>query len=294
MVKADFNGDKGVFERPGYSRVKVIGICSVTVDTVDCWDYEGKAAPTITDRVKARLISQNNDVMFRFQKKNRLLVLQRQVDSGQPIMFTQWKSDTGDYLNSMGSDNVNNATYVEMVRYFNELDESTAAIFAEYRVPAGSGTLSMDPKVVDKVGDLRLTYMQWSKVSVTSEARWMGGGTTYPFKIDYALEGRADESFFGLEVKGKDRKPIAWVSSKGLPVSEAVVQKEAKRRGIAIPQMYDPRAVGFPYQRFQAYASLSGSTVATVWTNVEPTYLGEIKLSVGKTERARIGGIPMK
>lgn len=295
IVKADSEAQDAVFEKPGYARLRILGVCELSTDSVRCWNSQGVDSEELADRMKARLLSQSSEIQLKFRMKNRVLVVQRQSDNNEPITFSQWRTPEGEYVNSMGSDSSFRGSTVEFLRYVTDPKETTASLIGEYRTKLGSGSLSLDPAVSTKVGTSSATFMAATKVESNGGqmSPWGYPARTGSFRLDYRLtEGR--ERSFSVEVFDKNKQRVMWVDQKGSPVADAVVQKEAIRQKIQLTAYYDFRLANFPYQRVQSLSSQSGDEQIGVFTNVDPKYIGSLLLNVFGSERVKFSGIPLK
>lgn len=139
-----------VYESKSYGKIEFMGACSLTTETVSCWDADGAASPDLSERVKAYYIVQPEaDIHLKFGRKNRMLVFKapvRNYNSGETLSST--KTANGNYLNWAGQLGMNSLTAdPQLIWYPVDVDPSEKTTSILFEMNSHLGTTAIPAKV---------------------------------------------------------------------------------------------------------------------------------------------------
>ena len=144
-----------------FGSMQSLGACSVTPDTVSCWDASGLADPNLTEKIKAYyIVDANAEIRHRFGRKNRILVFQRPPNGyGGPASMSMVRTATGGYLNSAGQIGANGRVgepYIEWYSVDSDPSATTASIQFDINLNLGTGVVPLKEGADGKIGPINV------------------------------------------------------------------------------------------------------------------------------------------
>ena len=275
------------YTAPDFGTIESLGACSITPDTVTCWDASGAADPSLTEKVKAYyIVDSNAEVRYRFGRKNRLLVFKRPSNFRSGSYMSAFHSGNGGYLNNGGQIGANgrgNEPYIEWYNFDADPSEATATIEADINIGLGSGTVPLKEGAEGKVGPLTIHVnsirpaadrTSWNDVR-SKQKSWAVSVTVsgYQGPTMPSLGGRV------LDANGIS---ILRVNANGIPLPES------SNRGVV--SGYQPPA-GFD-AALQGGMGNSGSTVSLA-LSVNPSKASALSLTATGIRKVKITDIPL-
>jgi|GEM_PF-3368735 len=283
--------------------VEGLGVCAIGESEVSCWDMDGRRSPSLTEQIRAGLLGRgNNDMSFRFGKKNRYLVVRR--SASQPSASYQVN---GQYSNNFSFDYSSNGPVVELLRLSADSADTEATVTAMIHGLEPGRTIDLPLRVGERV------QFEGSEFEVgPSEEIKVGPAPAQPnvpprwgkqWRI-YLGQGEANRyGNFNLVPVGADNKPIIYVDKKGDPVSaveflRAMPKPDAARNSAVNFGRWYPGMPVDPNAKYQEVRLLMNSEqtvrgATTVVSNVNPRYIRALRFSATPTRRVAITGFPL-
>jgi hypothetical protein len=278
--------------------VEGLGVCSITPDTVDCWNMDGVHDPGLTDRIRGFYTGgYNNEVSLKFGKKNRFLVVQTHPNQGLQLM-----SRAGGYLNMAGNQGSMDGNF-EWVRVEPEPTETSASIIAilsnlpgdpPVDVPFVKGQKQMVGNVELEIG----AYQPWTGNSYPNFV-YNGAydGPQQQTQKQWAIAvGSSDAMQFSASFTALDRRgrTINFVDKNGKIITGLQYLEEQQKH----PRPgFGPGIYPGPYpMNGTANVQFMGGNIGGAFslvTNIEPSQIGSLRVTTNRQLRVLIKGFPM-
>ena len=215
------------YHRDDFGSIDAQGACTVTADTVSCWNMDGKSDPDLTEKVKAYyLIQPNTDLHFKFGRKNRLVAFKRPAQGYMSNGYlTNAATLSGSYINFAGQIGANGNTrepYLEWYAMDADPADATTSIVFNINLPLGSGQVPLKAGAEGQVGTMKVhingiksapeqTY--WNGTSNQKQKQWA---------VSVTITGSPSSSVPSLlgRVLGSKGTNISRVDANGIPLPE--------------------------------------------------------------------------
>lgn len=134
--------------------VELQGACSVTPDTVSCWDVKGKPDADLAEKVKAYyIVNPNTELRYRFGFKNRVVVFKT---SGIGNGGLSLRLDDPNFMQpgQIPSNPMNNEPTLQWFGIARDPADTTASVSFDLGLTFGGGTVPLKVGATGKVGNM--------------------------------------------------------------------------------------------------------------------------------------------
>jgi len=291
----DLKAVGGVFDQPGYPRLKVLGVCDLLGTEAACWGLDGKPVPEVTTRVQGALDrnSSSMGLYVRPGRKNRWVVVERTREDGTRS-FSGWESDDGGGSTTLST---SSGESLELARLTTSASGRSASLRARIGITESAGSFAPSTtkpfevlgrraeivKVVSSTSD-KVPNLNWGYRSFPAQTRpipiW-----TYTIALSDGL-GRQASMFLPLDAKDQT---IRFVDLKGVPVAEhKALEASGNMRQMGFPS---PDPSRFPQAFLQV--SYAGSNTMQIVTNIRPGAVAKVAMQSYSQQVVDFGMIPM-
>ena len=307
---AQFETVQKRYELAGGASVEVVGVCHLTDDSVECWDYDGAHDERLTEMVENSLMngrrrislgSRSRNLEFKYGKKNRYVVFRHvygsqdnrlivdtdrmnalngeSIDMDMGFLVEHEITKVMIYYNVFGQyfDREATETFVQLTAV-TELDAEIGISFKEgeqFSLNGGDFVLE-EPKSAQVQSSKQLPLV-WT-ASVKSIVETQG----YYYVRGYAVDKNGDR--------------IRYIDQKGRPISarehEALIAELKAISDDIRGSIASSTVVGILGDGFRARPP-GESRNRSLRTGVDPKYIKEIRFTGYWSRRIRIVGIPL-
>jgi len=294
----------------GNLSVQALGACSYTVDSISCWDLEGKPNPSLSQRLESHYLGSNgNDLQLKFRRKNRFVIVQLTGMNGNSVSL---QNDQGNYSGSGQIYDYQGQTSLQWLILATEPSKATATIQAtvynssqakyldvafqkgEKAVFQGSNIEIGSAKPLPKVkahndGPNNQVFDGQRGYGYMGDGRGQGSWWTVSVGADTVAGGQ----MLGIsQPMDKSGKPILYVDKDGKIVTPVMyLESLPKDPNGQVPYNVNPSSKYFP-ARFQPSNSNVPST-QTVMTNIDPSQIAKVRFSYNPPVIVRFSDIPL-
>ena len=307
---AQFETVQKRYELDGGASVEVVGVCHLTEDSVECWDYDGAHDERLTEMVENSLMNgrhrvslgyRSRNLEFRYGKKNRYIVVRHvygSQDNQLGIVTDRMNALNGEstdmdmgflveheitkvmiYYNVFGQyfDREATETHIRLMAS-TKLDEEIGIVFKEGEQFSLNGVdfVLEEPKRPQVQANEQLPFV-WT-ASVKSIVETQG----YYYVRGYAVDKNGDR--------------IRYIDQKGRPISareyEALIAELKAISDDIRGSIASSAVVGFLGDGFRARPA-GESRNRSLRTGVDPKYIKEVRFTGTWSRRIRIVGIPL-
>jgi hypothetical protein len=305
IPKPDALADGGSYTDLSGVKVQILGACSVSADSIDCWDLQGHSSQTLSERVRPCYEGQNGQLYIRFHKKNRLIVSSVTNPQGG-YGSVQIQDLSGQYIQGLSF--FSDGTAIASGLWSGSKDQKTLDVVATlYNLP---GAPPIDVPFVKgqkfsvggldyEIGDYHLAPAEPGRDGS------MGGPNTnlglkakqkqWRILIGYApYSGTSRASFSAIQ--GSDL-PTLYVNKNGKPMSPleaAEEQAKSKKNPGPVNGPGYPMYPGYPYGGPTAFCTPTAQNgVITLQTNIDPRTIAKLRVSTTGTKSVLFKDIPL-
>ncbi|MEZ0326136.1 MAG: hypothetical protein ACAH95_09530 [Fimbriimonas sp.] len=289
----DVTVDK-MYEGEG-AKIEGVGVCSITPDSVSCWDMSGTPAPQLSERIRSYYLGQSQqEVSFRIGKKNRHLIVRSSGAYASLEGANEGERMTSNQMNYSSGDE----PVLHWVGVAVEPDKTTGSIRATLHNLPGPSPIDI-PFAKGAKGTydgVTLELASWTEAKKEQRPPlgYIGNGGPSTegklWRIIYAVS--QPNRYFTYSPLGKDRKPIQYVDDKGQPVSGVKYLEENPTSNRGSFPAQQPTTSKYRPVYFQFTGAAADGAMA-VTTNIDPTYIGAVKVSSTRTKVIQINGFPL-
>ena len=278
------------FTSPDFGTLEAIGACSMTPDTISCWNMDRTPDPELAEKVKAFYIVQSNQtVNYVFGRKNRLLVFRKPSNSNGSGIVGPATTAEGHFLNSAGQIGGNGGRrepYLEWYAIDADPSATTAALTFTVNESSQSGNLSL------KLGaEIQIGRTKFSLKSIEPTEDQVNFGWQSPhrkaWKVGIILSPGPDGNIPTISGYPLDRdgKQIWHFDEKGNP--------------LPVPkQQYNGYYNGYPggsngFDTYLQNLGIPGDPNQSLILHVKPNNVAALQLTANKNQTVTITDIPL-
>lgn len=266
-----------------FGTVEVAGACTITPDTVTCWDDDGKPSPDLSEKVKAYyIVNSNAEVRYRFGRKNRVIVIKKSgTANGRAGYLTP--AENGIYSSGqIGQNSSGNEPYYEWYAIDVDPNATTTSLAFNLSLSFGTGGVILREGAEVKVGAMTVHVDSikpapdrpvWGRNGLKQKA-WTIGVTIkgFPSAVVPNMNGQLFDTAGNV---------IPSVDASGNPASNSAMFSGG---------------MGNRSRTFEAGPSVvsgSGSSKQELFIGVNPGKVGSILFSPSGTRKVTFTGIPL-
>lgn len=277
--------EAGSIQKDGVE-VKILGVCKVSEDNVDCWDFRGVRDKPLTEST-AKSLLKSGEIPMQHGKKNRIVVF----NSNYRVSSYGWSNELDDFdgvgrgitilkgapEDSQGSVVLNwyKPRFTKPIRISIKPNSESSleglSIRAGEPVATDMKQIPLEPSVF-RVGPPPKDMSIWVQSFQFSD-----------LEPNLSSYGMFD----------KDGNRINRVDSRGVPVSDLVAANETNRIQEAArknPNVHPPES---KFHATWLNWSYSNDKIRTVMYNVDPKFLHSIDVNFSKQTSVRFTNIPL-
>lgn len=275
--------------------LEALGACEVRPESVACWDLSGAKSPELEDSIRG-LLSNGNEIQFKFGKKNRVLAFRRP----QSLNF-QYRADANNSL--YGNWTVSGDPTTEFVRIPADPSAKQVVITAMTSNPGDKDEeISFKEGSTAQIDGRKLEIGAMQKVTPTKTGPNSRGYNYYGqprptegWTVVMGLSGAEGQfvvwNYVALDTSGQ---PIRYVDAQGKPITamKALALEPNLQNGNYYPNNGEPQTP--KPKAAMAYFQGGGAGPAfRATTNIDPKAIGTLRIRATHSESAELGPFPL-
>jgi len=278
------------YQSPALGSIDLQGACSVTPDVISCWNADGVADSTLTEKIKAfYIVESSNELRYKFGRKNRLVVFKRPPQSyGGPEYVSNVMTPSGGYLGSAGQIGMNGGgrdPFLEWYAIDSAPTDTTTSVVFNINIGIGSVKVPLREGAEGQTGTMKV-HINSIKPGPDRQV-WIGGSNhkQRAWTVSVAISGfpgAIQPNMIGniLDLNGA---PVNRVDDSGNPLSDKPTRNGAST-------VYLPPA-GFDAS-LQILAG-AGTTTQELSLTVNPAKASAISFNPAGLRKVTITDIPL-
>ena len=279
----------GRYEDPNGS-VEVAGVCSITSETVDCWNASGAHDAALTELIKAYYLINEQTIPMRLGMKNRYLVTKSTTkDPSRGSFNANWSASTNGYLNQCGSIYRQNSPAYTWFHVATEAAASKVDLFAQTSSPIeGVKDIEMKEGATSKVGEGELKIVTFGDYKLPAGVGGGFGGQIVPkWHIEISRKGVVNDATFYFSALDSKGQPITAVDSKGNPIPGGQPNYTFRPRNGA-------KAVPSGDRFYPGLGVMpKGTDAIDVTSNINPAKIGALRVNASTSLKITFRDIPL-
>jgi hypothetical protein len=252
--------------------VKVLGVASISMDRIQCWDCTGKQSDSLVERVKAIIDHAMLDIDVKMNRKVRYVILE--TDRG--MRYYRWS--TADKNNEkVGYMRVSKSHLEGLLEIQAPTDKKEIDLIAslgtyEYRnsiIPCSLGTKTLVRGHAFEYGG-STTYKEWLAKGYRGEVQ--DTGKMWVIQFSHTCDSTALDISYPYVMLDLNKRPIYYVDDKGKPVSVLT----ALSTPLTVSETTNSKLRKF--QSASVNKGWAGEVIESLITNIDPQYVGFVLL----------------
>jgi hypothetical protein len=273
------------FDDPKVGSLEVLAVCSISPDSVSCWDTDGKPDVEQTERLGAILWRQSAPVEFNHLKKNRYVVISvaSKTESGlipapEPTLQSApsvWSFSSKPMVSSYQPNH-------DWELYHVALDQDATTFDIPFVIAKYKTARALIPTVKGATVKIDGQILTYQSADAQPGDPFPGLPPGPRWKLTFAKPSDAQGVYYDFTVFGKDKKPIVHVDATGRAVDPKTFDAETKRS----------QGLSKKYPWAVASVTLNQNSTVEASTNVDPADIGFVQLISSRATPAQLTGIP--